>query len=277
MSIATFFVTTPYVILDYQTFLEGIQFNAEHYATGHAGMEGNTFCWYLSFLWRVEGIVFILAVIEIIRGIFARSKVTLFIAVFPIIYFIFINGFIVRNDRTILPTLPFVVLLAANLLVWGFEKLSKQEKSYKTAGLLVGVALIMLIAFFVPLQRSIRNTMKLMTVDSRETARVWIADNLPEESKIAVESYVPYMDRARFPIESMYNLQEKPFEWYQENEIDYLIFSEGAYGRFFREPVRYKDQIAAYEALWSQLRLEKMFDDGDFEVRIYAFPQPPPQ
>ncbi len=275
LTVITFFATTPYSLLDFSTFLTDIQFDRQHYSTGHTGMEGDTLNWYLSYMWRVEGLVFILAIIEIVRGVFMRAKNTLFLSFFPIIYFVFISSFIVRNERTLLLILPFVVLLATNLIIWALIKLSEQKNPKVSTGFVIGIALIITIAIAFPLQKTIRNNVKLTSIDSRETARIWIADNLPHESKIAIEAYAPYIDPSFFTIKDAYFWREdhSSLEWYQENNFDYWVFSEGSYGRYFKNPEKYGDYIAAYEELWNQFHLEKSFNDGDYEIRIYSIPK----
>jgi hypothetical protein len=74
VSAVAFFLTTPFSILDYPTFLADLQYEAKHYSTGHLGWEGNTLNWYLTYLLRVAGPIAILAVLETFRGVYARSK-----------------------------------------------------------------------------------------------------------------------------------------------------------------------------------------------------------
>jgi 4-amino-4-deoxy-L-arabinose transferase-like glycosyltransferase len=269
---AVFLLTSPYVILDHATFLTDLQFDKQHYSTGHPGMEGDTLNWYLTYLWQIEGIVFILAFVEMIRGFVMRSKATVLTAVFPAVYFLFISSFVVRNARTLLPALPFFALLAAMLIVWAFAAIRAQKPSGKRTWLAVGAVLIVLAAIVPPLRQTVQNTVKLTAVDSRETARIWIADELPHGSTVAIEAYSPYLEPDDFTTTYINYLKDYPPDWYRENGFDYLIFSEGSYGRFFREPEKYKNDVAAYEALWGQLRLERLFADGDYEVRIYAVP-----
>ncbi|MCB9422596.1 MAG: glycosyltransferase family 39 protein [Ardenticatenaceae bacterium] len=272
LSIAAFFATTPYAILDWPTFWEALQFDAAHYSTGHAGMEGNTLSWYLSYLWRVEGLVFILAVLEIGRGIYGRSRKTILLALFPVIYFAFISSMVVRNDRTLLPAIPFFILLVANLLVAVYDWLRQKPLSWRRYGT---AALIMVTAvtIIIPLNTTIKTGRRITAVDSRETARVWIAENLPPGAKITFESYAPYIDPGQFTVQYINDMKVNPLEVYKADGTDYLVFSAGSYRRFFNDPERYANEIAIYEQLWSQLESVKIFNDGDFEIRIYAIPK----
>jgi 4-amino-4-deoxy-L-arabinose transferase-like glycosyltransferase len=272
ISIAAFFVTSPYAILDWAAFWEAIQFDALHYSTGHAGMEGNTLNWYLSFLWRIEGLVFILAILEIGRGLYGRSWKTILLAVFPVIYFALISSFVVRNDRTLLPAIPFFILLAANFLAATYRWLSQQSFSWRRYGQ-VALLLVTAVTIIIPLRSSIKSGLRLTTIDSRETARVWVADNLPQGSKVTLESYAPYVDPGQFTVQGVNSLKDNPLETYRADGTDYLIFSTGSYRRFFNDPERYPNEISTYEQMWSQLETVKIFTDGDYEIRIYALPK----
>jgi len=57
--------------------------------------------------------------------------------------------------------------------------------------------------------------------------------------------------------------------WYIQQNFDYLVFSQGMYGRFYREPERYRNEISQYDNLFRQFNLVMMFTDGGYEVRVY--------
>ena len=116
ISAVTFLLTTPFAVLDNPRFMADLQYEAQHYSTGHLGMEGETLEFYLGWFRNFEGPVVLLAVAEIVRGIVLRSKPVILLSIFPVVYFLFINQFIVRNDRTLMPLLPFVYLLASSLV-----------------------------------------------------------------------------------------------------------------------------------------------------------------
>jgi 4-amino-4-deoxy-L-arabinose transferase-like glycosyltransferase len=267
LSAAAFFVTTPFAILDHQKFLAALQFDAQHYSTGHAGMEGNTLSWYLAYLWRVEGPVALLAVLEILRGIYARSKQTILLSTFPLVYFTFISSLVVRNDRTLLPVTPFLFLLASSLLASLLRQTNIGRSKRKLPIFAIGA--LILISLTLPFLQTVKNTIRLTTVDSRETARIWIDDNLPNGARIAIESYAPYVDPQRFSVQGIGAMIHHPAEWYITNGFEYLIFGQGMFGRFYREPDRYFNEVAAYESLFRAFDMVKTFTDGGYEVRIY--------
>lgn len=271
-ALAAFLAAMPYALLDSPAFLEGLQRNSAHYATGHAGMEGETLRFYVSYLWRVEGLVFVVAVGEIARGVYGRSRETMLLAVFPVAYFIFISSFAVRNDRTLMPVLPFLFLLAANGLVWAWSKV-RTNSGRPTVAFTAVMAGLGLLLVFVPLQGAVQGAINLTRTTSRETARVWIAENLPAGAQVALEPYAPFVDPQQFSATGFDYLYLHTAEWYAENGFEYLVFAQGSYGRFFRAPDRYVTEIAAYDQLWNQLEPVQTFHDGGYEVKIYAVPK----
>lgn len=264
-----FVVTTPYIFGDVRDVIKDILSEGRHYSTGHLGMEGNSLAWYLNYMWQTGGIIYIFAILEILRGIYLRSKETILLSIFPLVYFGFISSFVVRNDRTILPLTPFLFLLAASFLVYLLNEASKLQLEMWRKMLISAVVCISIASLILPTSRTIAHAVLLTTVDSRETARIWINNNLPAGAKIAIESYAPFVDPARFHVQGFRKMIDHDPEWYVEKGFDYLIFSEGMYGRFYREPEKYVSQVLQYENFFSRLHLVRMFTDGGYEIRIY--------
>jgi hypothetical protein len=264
-----FLATTPYSILDSAKFLTDLRFEAQHYSTGHAGMEGNSLEWYLNYMWNTGGGLYLLAVLGILCGSILRPKETSLLLIFPLVYFAFINSFVVRNDRTFLLLTPFLFLLAAWFLVNLFDKLRTwQTRSLQRLFFTVLVSLA-IAALALPISKTIADTRRLTTVNSRETARIWIADNLPPGAKVAIESYSPFVDPSRFSVQGFGRMIEHEPEWYIEQGFDYLVFSQGMYGRFYLEPEIYRSETSQYDNLFGRFNLIKMFTDGGYEVRVY--------
>jgi len=115
----------------------------------------------------------------------------------------------------------------------------------------------------------VKGAIRLTTVDSRETARIWIASNLSRGVRIAIESYAPYVDPQYFSVHGFNGLADHTPEWYIDNGFDYLVFSQGAFGRFYQDLARYSNRISQYEDLFSAFDMVRTFTDGEYEVRIY--------
>jgi len=76
LCVVGFLFTTPYAIFDPLPFFDALKFEAQHYATGHAGMDGDTFIWYLNYMWVTGGVLYLLAALGILVGFILRPKET---------------------------------------------------------------------------------------------------------------------------------------------------------------------------------------------------------
>ena len=264
-----FLATTPFALLDFPQFMAGLRFNATHYSTGHAGMEGDTVQWYSRFLLRTTGAACLLAVLEILNAICSKSRPTMLLSAFPLGYFLFISRFVVRNDRTIMPLIPFLFLLAAALLVRLFGRANIIEAK-NIRNLLVAALSGLVVACLVVLAgTTLHDNTRLTALNSRETARIWIAKNLPPGARIAIESYAPFVAPEQFSVQGFDRMIDNSPDWYGDNGFEFLVFSQGMFGRFYREPDRYRREVAQYNSLFSELRQVKVFTDGGYEVRVY--------
>jgi 4-amino-4-deoxy-L-arabinose transferase-like glycosyltransferase len=266
---AAFLLGTPYALLDHNKFLEDILFAFHHYQTGHAGMEGNSLLWYLSYLCRIEGLVALLAVIEIARACLKRHKPVILLSSFPTVYFAFISLFSVRNDRTLLPVTPFLFILASALLIRLYQHTAQLRSRPVRAASTVGLSLITLISLAIPAYHTIADGIRLNTVDSRETAGIWIENNLPPGTKIAVESYTSYVDPARFAVQGFIQMIDQTPDWYVAQGFEYLVFGQGMFRRYYDEPEKYGAEIEQYDKFFDRFQLVRTFTDGGYEIRIY--------
>lgn len=272
LAAAIFFLTTPFSILDSEKFLHDVRADAEHYATTHFGMEGDALAWYLDYLWSVEGLIVVPAVVAMVRGVITRSKPLLMLSVFPVVYFIFISTFVVRNDRTVLPLLPFLALLGSSLLFYLLER--AWPPNTVTRRLIAGgVALVMAVSALYPMWQTIMRTQQgLSGVASRDAARDWIDGNIAPGSHIAVEAYGPVIDDTRFEVDWVGRITQYTAEQYAEQGVDYVVASGGIFNRFYREPDRYPGDIQQYNTLFGQLEPVRTFPEEMYEIRVYKVP-----
>jgi 4-amino-4-deoxy-L-arabinose transferase-like glycosyltransferase len=264
-----FAATTPFSILDFPAFWEDFTHEARHYSTGHPGMEGNTLSWYLQFLWKAMGPLAILAVIEIAQGVGTGDRETIMLAVFPVVYFAFINRFVVRNDRTILLLIPFLYLLAARFLASGWAWLNEwagARHRWTAAGLGLVVLAVLL---WTPVRMTATEIQTRTTAHARASARQWIQENVPPGSRIAMESYTAFVDPDQYDLLTVTRMIEHRPGWYEHRDVDYLVFGSGMYGRYFREPERYLGQKALYERLFRAFDLVAQFEDSRKEILIF--------
>jgi 4-amino-4-deoxy-L-arabinose transferase-like glycosyltransferase len=265
----TFLIVNPYALLAFPEFFAGFLSVSKHYSTGHPGMEGNTLSFYLNYMWQTGGMIYILATLEILRGIYSRSKEIILLSIFPVVYFIFITSYIVRNDRTFLPLTIFAFLLAASLLMHISRNANALRSNVFHRWFNLAMVCLLLVCLIWPSSQTIKDTIQLTAVNSRATARIWIADNLPRGSHIAIESYSPFIDPTQYSVQGLGEIINYAPNWYIQNGFDYLVFSQGMYGRFFLEPKKYPNEVTEYDRFFGQFFLVKKFNDGNYEIRIY--------
>lgn len=263
-----FLLTTPFAVLDWSHFWQnGILGDAAHYATGHAGDEGDNLAWYFGFLSGALNWMLPASLLEAILMLVTRERRAIVLLSFPVSYFIFINLYTVHFENTILPVIPFVILLAALLGGWLYRFVTSRWRVETLAyqSLFAGVAMILALPF---LRASIEYNTAILQPDSRETARVWIEQNLPPDSRIFVEPYSPYVDPQRYVVEGA-GATDHPLDWYVQNGFEYMVFSYGTYGRFFENRSLYSDTANLYEEFWARFPLVARFNDGGYEIKIY--------
>jgi 4-amino-4-deoxy-L-arabinose transferase-like glycosyltransferase len=271
-----FLATTPAMILDTQEVLHDLRYEAAHYRTGHAGMEGDSFLWYLAYLLGREPVIAIAGLAGIALAVYRRNRPALVVATFAITYLAFISTFTVHNDRTLLTVLPVLAIVGAGAVSTSLDRLAADSGSLRGAA-----ATVLLIALLtLPLQATVASTITSVTPDGRESAHAWIVENLyraPRRPAVAVESFAPYMDRELVDLESPASITGHTLDWYRARGTEYFVFSEGRYARYFDDPDRYATWIMAYEEYWFRLEHVVTFDQNDYEVHLYRMPDDGPR
>ncbi len=268
-----FLLTTPYAVLDFPAFSRDLIQAKNDYAGGWPGFSAVPFTWYLSYLWRHESLPALAALGGLLWAAWKRQKDALIAGLFPLGYFLFISAFRYYNEHTLLHLLPALHVMAALFFGWLLKMGQDRFPSRKllvnaSLGLLIAAAGLILLITTIEIQASV------LQVNSRETSRVWIEENIPPGATIAIESYSPYVDPQKYHLVIVPPFLPKELAWYQENGVQFLVFSEGMYGRYFADPAHHQAEIGLYEQLFTALDPVKIFNEGDYEIRIYRMPSP---
>lgn len=264
-----FLAATPFAVLDFPRFLADLQFERQHYATGHPGMEGDTLRWYLVHIWSSIGPIGVCAVLALANGRRLRSAAWGIVALFPVVYFLFINQFVVRNDRTLLPIMPFLFVAAAAFCSDVFRRAGRGREAQRWAGLGAAGGLLALTLLW-PASQTVFQTQQLFaTAATRHAVRGQLEAALPAGARVALEPYAPYLDPSRYSVQGFWRLIDHDPDWYAAQGFDYLVASAGLYGRFFREPARYPAEVAQYTALFNHHEPALQLGAGAEEVRVY--------
>lgn len=265
-----FLLFTPFALLDPIAFVSGAGHEAIHYSTGHDGMEGWAPFWYVWYSITREGVFTLLGVGGAILAWRRRHQGLMLVTAFAGVYFVFISLFRVRNSRTFLPATPFLFLLGAWLLWYLVGEARKMPSASRRLAAQAGLVALLLAGIAAPTRASLAEIRLLTVVNSKETARVWIQEHLPAGSRVAIEAYAPWVDPQRYRLEAVRSMTRHPLQWYVDQRIDYLVFSQEMYGRFYLDPTRYPAEVAQYDAMFARFTLLKQFNDGDLEVRVYG-------
>lgn len=266
--VLTFLVTTPGAITSTQDWFTGLSYEFSHYRSGHQGAEGTSFLWYLNYSYINEPVTMLLALISLVIIIRMKDWDWIFVSIFPCVYLFFISIFSFHNDRTFLPVIPFFILMAVFLIqhLWKYRSL----KPAISHGFHAITLVLILSSTLLSINLDINNSQNITRKDAREYSRIWINDHIEPGSKIALESYSPFLDPNKYKITGLYSIITHDLDWYQTNGYDYLVFSSGMFQRFFVDPERYPSEIASYERLFSSTHLVNIFSANGYEVRIYS-------
>ena len=265
----TFLVMTPYVFLELPDFLNGLAFSIAHYSRlGHAGMEGNSLQWYLSYIIRQEGLLPFLSLPALIWAIHTKNKVGVVLSVTSAVYFTLIARQLVRNDRTLAPIIPILIILGSMFAVACFKMLHKHigQRYGKATYILTGLTLSLLI--IIPLWNSVKYNFLLSQEDGRDKARIWLETNVAPGSKIVLENYTPFLDSSRYEVTYIGPLEQNSPDWYQQEGFDYIVFSSAAHGRFYSDPERYASQVESYNKLFAEFPPIQEFSGGFTTIKI---------
>jgi 4-amino-4-deoxy-L-arabinose transferase-like glycosyltransferase len=83
----------------------------------------------------------------------------------------------------------------------------------------------------------------------RQLANGWLARNLPRNSKIWIEPGTPTIPAQLTLVVGLDSWKYSP-DWYRQQGFDYILLSSEAYGRYFKQPEKSKDQIGGYQKLF---------------------------
>lgn len=224
-----FLVSTPFALLDREAFLAGLEYERQHYASGHAGMEGDTVSFYLDLLVSREGVLVVAALAGLVAiGIAARDRwpVAAILLAFPVVYGVFVGMQTVRNDRTIMLVLPPLAVLAAFLV----EQM--RGRVPVTAGIALAAAVVA------------TTTWPPSGPTTWRRAVDWLADR--PGTTLLVEAYGPYPDPERHRVVG----RDRLIDGAIPPGVDYLVAAERMYGRYLTGD--HPEEEAAYEELFAE-------------------------
>lgn len=128
------------------------------------------------------------ALAGIVWAFYRRTAQDLVLLAFPVIYYLLMGATLHYFARYALPLIPFLVILAARLVIHLTAQLPLSKQAWRPyLAAAFAVALII-----VPARNSILHNLLLMQTDTRTLAGDWFEQNVPSGAKIAAEIHTPF-------------------------------------------------------------------------------------
>jgi 4-amino-4-deoxy-L-arabinose transferase-like glycosyltransferase len=243
-----FALTSPFVLLDLSNALKDIQSVITHYKySGHPGFQSDQpWLAYLTTMWRDDTLVTLLAGIGLLIAVLHHRAADVVLLSFPLAYYIAMSQYIVIFPRNLLPMLPFVAILAALPLDWVWGELGRRAWRVPQRALASALVVVALISVALPAYAAFQNDTKNSIPDTRAEASAWLNSNAPPGAKLWLEPFSLLLPADRYVIQGGDGVIGHDIGWYAQQRFDYLVVSEGYYGKFLADPQQYKDEAVGY-------------------------------
>lgn len=283
--VVAFMVTSPYVLLDYSSFLRDFSYEVSHMRSGHGvAFIDSSPGWlhHLTTLRADMGLgLLALAAFGMVLGLVERSSrmATLILLSWLLPYYLVIGSWQTKFDRYLLPLLPHLCIFAAMGDLHLSQRLSSlmNRKTEPGRSRLV-FALLLVPLSLVPLSKSLRLVGDLTKEDTRTIAFRWIEKNLPSGDTLIVrEQYTPEAELSPLGFKVI-NLATSLAEvvdpeFLRLNKVDFVLISSYMYDRFYEHPAASAHQLKVYEGIneWCQLikTIEPNPDHPGPTIKIY--------
>jgi 4-amino-4-deoxy-L-arabinose transferase-like glycosyltransferase len=279
-----FVAATPYAILDFPKFVEDTQFHLSYYmSASHAGMEGNSVEYYLNYVLSEQGLIAFAGLLFAVSYFRRRDHNGLILSSYAIPYTLYIATLRLRNDRTILITLPIFLIMAADGLyaIWRMaippavstpsgapqSRLRTFNRPHIHSLTRWGVVAFALMSILYSGWRTIDLNIRAATPDVRTVSLQWINDQVPPGARIAIEPYTPFIDPAKYDVTYYSYLIRNSPDWYTQQKYDLLIASSAAYQRFYNTDL-FQNERSQYEQLFEHFPEIMRFDQNGIIIRI---------
>ena len=269
--ILVFLAVCPYAVLDFKTFMRDFRWQSSHlYSLGHFGSSTAQPAWlfYLQygFIENSGLLAQFLIYGAIITAFIRRRKSEMILLAMPIVMFVMMGFWMTRATRYLLPIIPFFLLAAGAFLdvfcgkiTARLGKLEKGQSVSATKRTLVTAA-----AAFIFLAPSIfkvgRYDLTVSREDTRTAAKHWIEANVPQGTRIALESYCPQISSKRYRLTYKHTLSQVDATWLARKKIRYVIVSDIMSARFTRYPDEFPRETEFYRSLDEKAVLIKTFE-----------------
>jgi 4-amino-4-deoxy-L-arabinose transferase-like glycosyltransferase len=274
-AVVVFFIASPFVILDFQSFWKDLTAERLHMRLGHFGLHGES-AWqfYASRLGSTIlgwALVAFTLVGLVWTTLVERRPWALIAGAFVLPYWIAISSWQMMADRYALPVIPLLLVFA---VVAGERLVSMlpMRRAVRWAGLAV-----MIIVAVIPLAAFVPDHLSRYQEDSRTTCLRWIEVNVPAGALIVTEPYGPPLkppaflweldpaiygpvkeqleQRPRYAVTRVPMFQVQPerssifYDIDLYRDADLFAVTGSTRNRYIRDPERFPRQCAFYDSL----------------------------
>lgn len=264
-----FCITNLGAVLNPVEFVRGVGSEANHYSTGHFGNQGASPLFNAGWLWRAFGLAVPLALCSLLSTVERVRRIGVVLVVQSTAYFAFISLFPVRFARNLLPiTGPLAA--AAAIGAWVLVERAVARTSPRRRGLAATTGVVLTLALLAVPVGAAASAMSTLSDDPWSEAQAWIADNVPEGSRIVVENRAPVVDDERYDVFTTQLLGSYEFIIYPYTGVDYVVAVSETFEPYFDFPDRFPDETASYERLLSDRCVVKEFEGAGQRIVIAA-------
>jgi 4-amino-4-deoxy-L-arabinose transferase-like glycosyltransferase len=289
VAVAAFILTSPYVLLDSDTFLTHFAQESEHMRLGHFGDDESPTWLHYTRLITSEQLgwpIFLLAIGGILYCIAIQRKSWAVVAcAFLVPYCIGVSTWEMRADRYLLPVLPLFCLFAGHALagVLRVPYVSRWPSPART--ILVG---IIAVGLAVPIFKMYPDHLRRLRPNTRTVAGQWFLDNVPSGSFIVTEHYGPNfpvrlvelepevrseiekrLDYSHYAVQQIPMVQVRPeitgffYDLSLYRDADYVITTSAVRSRYLGNTQRFARQAVFYEQLENTYQIVRRFSPDE--------------
>jgi 4-amino-4-deoxy-L-arabinose transferase-like glycosyltransferase len=282
------FITSPFLFLDFEETLRDVSYEmrGEHLSATGEGFLPNLF-WYIRYplLDNLTLLGLGMAGVGLVACLLSRDQRKIVLTVFPVTFLLFISFLSLRQERWLVPILPFLALLVAAGVHWTWVWL-RARVSARLGATASGIAVLLVIT---PLTyTAVAQALAIAGVQTRTVAREWMLENIPENSRVLMALYAPQLPEEHYQfyyVDLEGNIQRfdpdiGPGITYrpagnhaflsdtgqvQEHGIEYIV-TGWLYERYRAERERYPEEMANFE---------RLIASGELVFEVYPPPMQP--
>ena len=242
VSVATFFLSTPYAVLDFKTFARDFLFQVVISQTSWSGMFADKAPGFITNYFYLQNdfglLLILLTAVGIISCLVKAEIRTSLIISFMVVYYAYLGTWKIMFDRYMVPLYPFIALFAVvgmiTIAEFVWKKLLKKVRRQYV------VVPVFVLLFVLPgthlLKKSIGFDRYLLKQNTKSVAYDWAIEHLPHNAKILREQYAPELEIDGFNVHNVnFTFNDSVnVDYVRKHKIDYIIVTDKLWKRHIK-------------------------------------------